>query len=367
MNTVDMWKVLEIEPTKDENEIVNAYRSKVVTVNPEDDAEGFMLLREAFEMAINYAREDDALEGGEETSDEPEEKTEVDLHIDKAKDIYEDIFKRGDISLWEDWVKDPICIELDTSDAVREALLVFIMGHFMLPYEVWQLLDKTFNIVQDRQALQEVFPPDFISFVIFHIENESFVDFSCIEEKAGFEERHGIKLPDIKIEGKPGVFDPEKYESEVDSYLRYLGFAQAYNNNIRMYELEDGKNSVEDGMSEEEAEKTKKRVVEEAKENKQKEIDVFTCVLEYLDAVRYLATTYKNGMESLKGKTGRRADFDRQKLENDKIIAEATMEDCMRFFKSERFDVLMPDTDKKWFIKAVKAKAERTMHATRRF
>lgn len=91
------------------------------------------------------------------------------------------------------------------------------------------------------------------------------------------------------------------------------------------------------------------------------------CVLEYLDAVRYLSTTYKNGMESLKGKTGRRADFDRQKLENDKIIAEATMEDCMRFFKSERFDVLMPDTDKKWFIKAVKAKAERTMHATRRF
>lgn len=43
------------------------------------------------------------------------------------------------------------------------------------------------------------------------------------------------------------------------------------------------------------------------------------------------------------------------------------MEDCMRFFRSDRFDVLMPDTDKKWFIKAVKAKAQRTIHATRRF
>ena len=39
----------------------------------------------------------------------------------------------------------------------------------------------------------------------------------------------------------------------------------------------------------------------------------------------------------------------------------------MRFFKSERFDVLMPDTDKKWFIKAVKDKAQRTLRATRRF
>lgn len=91
------------------------------------------------------------------------------------------------------------------------------------------------------------------------------------------------------------------------------------------------------------------------------------CVLEYLDAVRYLSTTYKDGMESLKGKTGRKAEFDRKKLEDDLIIAEATMEDCMRFFRSDRFDVLMPDTGKKWFIKAVKAKAERTIHATRRF
>ena len=59
MNTVEMWSVLGIEPTKDEQEIVNAYRTKVVTVNPEDDQDGFMRLREAFEMAMNYAREDD--------------------------------------------------------------------------------------------------------------------------------------------------------------------------------------------------------------------------------------------------------------------------------------------------------------------
>lgn len=91
------------------------------------------------------------------------------------------------------------------------------------------------------------------------------------------------------------------------------------------------------------------------------------CVLEYLDAIRFIHVTYKDGMDALKGRTGRKAEFDRQKLENDLIIAEATRDDCMRFFKSERFDILMPDTDKKWFIKAVKAKAERTMHATRRF
>ena len=91
------------------------------------------------------------------------------------------------------------------------------------------------------------------------------------------------------------------------------------------------------------------------------------CVLEYLDAIRFINVTYKEGMEVLKDRTGRKAEFDRQKLENDLIIAEATRDDCMRFFKSERFDVLMPDTDKKWFIKAVKDKAQRTLRATRRF
>ena len=73
MNTVEMWKVLGIEPTKDEQEIVNAYRTKVVTVNPEDDQDGFMRLREAFEMAMNFAREDDIQDGDAEGSEKLKE------------------------------------------------------------------------------------------------------------------------------------------------------------------------------------------------------------------------------------------------------------------------------------------------------
>ncbi len=287
MNTVDMWKVLEIEPTKDEETIVNAYRAKVVTVNPEDDAEGFMLLRQAFEMAMNFAREDDALEDGDELEEEPQDKTEIDLHIDKVRAIYEDLEKRRDISLWEEWANDPLSIELDTTDQVREALLVFIMGHFMLPSEVWKLLDKTFSIVSDRAALQEIFPPDFIAFVIFHIENEGFVDYSYIEKREGYAERNGCTIPEVHFETKPGIFDPEKYETEIDSYLRYLGFVQSYNNNIRMYEMEDGKNAVDDTLSDEEAEEVKKRAVEEAKVKREKELEVFASVLEYLNSFPY--------------------------------------------------------------------------------
>ena len=37
---MNIWNVLEIEKTKDKDSIQNAYRRKVVTVNPEEDQRG---------------------------------------------------------------------------------------------------------------------------------------------------------------------------------------------------------------------------------------------------------------------------------------------------------------------------------------
>ena len=52
-----IWKILEIEKTKDEEEIRSAYRQKLRHVNPEDDEEGFKELRRAYEEALEYASE----------------------------------------------------------------------------------------------------------------------------------------------------------------------------------------------------------------------------------------------------------------------------------------------------------------------
>ena len=268
MNTVDMWKILEIEPTKDQEAIVNAYRSKVVTVNPEDDAEGFMLLREAFEMAMKFATEDDVLEDGQEVSNE--NKTEVDLHIDKMNEIYRDVFKRRDIELWKEWLADPLCSELDTADAVREACLVSIMGHFMLPHEVWKLLDEAFNIVNDRDILVEKFPPDYLDYVTFQIQNDSFVDYKYFEPRSAFAEHYEKLLPEIKIEGVPGKLEPENYDVPIDSYVRGVSFLQGHVNAVFQfrYDMEAGEDDA----------KT------EAEEGLKSEMDLFRSVLEYLES-----------------------------------------------------------------------------------
>ena len=51
---MDMWDVLGIEETGDKDELKTAYRNKLRTVNPEDDQEGFMRLRKAYEEALKY-------------------------------------------------------------------------------------------------------------------------------------------------------------------------------------------------------------------------------------------------------------------------------------------------------------------------
>lgn len=62
MDEKQIWLVLGIEATKEEEEIKQAYRSRLVSTNPEEDPEGFKRLRKAYEMALELAAETDSRE-----------------------------------------------------------------------------------------------------------------------------------------------------------------------------------------------------------------------------------------------------------------------------------------------------------------
>ena len=192
MEKKQIFHILEIEETKDEDSIRAAYRVLLKKTNPEDDPEGFKRLRQAYEEALRFAAQSDEKEGEEDAG----EKDEVDLWIDRVEEHYRNVYARGDIKSWQELLSDPVCEELDTSMEAREKMLGFFMDHVQIPHEVWKLLDEVFEIRENREALIQQYPINFIDYVIYYIENETFIPYDLFEKRDSVEKRSDEEKPE---------------------------------------------------------------------------------------------------------------------------------------------------------------------------
>ncbi|MBQ9983578.1 MAG: tetratricopeptide repeat protein [Lachnospiraceae bacterium] len=180
-----IWKILEIEKTKDEEVIKKAYRDKLPLVNPEDDAEGFKELRRAYEEALDYASRDESEEELDEESNQPFQgkKNDVDLWIDKVDRVYRDVKTRIDELCWKELFKDSVCENLDTEMEAAEKLLVYFMSHSNMPQAIWKLIDNRFQYMENVNSLKEKFPENYLDFVKWQIQYPGFIDYSLFGGK----------------------------------------------------------------------------------------------------------------------------------------------------------------------------------------
>ncbi|MCM1057388.1 MAG: tetratricopeptide repeat protein [Firmicutes bacterium] len=160
-----MFALLEIEKTKDAEAIRSAYRERLQYTHPEDDAEGFKRLREAYEGALKYA----------ETPEEGEEKqtdtTPSGLWMERVREVYFSLPKRLDEKEWEKLLQDDVCLSLDEGENAKWKLFSFLTGHYQLPVRVYQLFERVFHIKQDAGSFKEHFPVNFVDFVLRKIDD----------------------------------------------------------------------------------------------------------------------------------------------------------------------------------------------------
>ena len=173
MEHVMIFHILGIPETSDEAAIKSAYLRLLKITNPEDDPDGFKRLREAYEGAIALLHQP--------KEEEEKEKTETDLWIDRIDKVYQDIRLRRQPEEWKKLLSDPLCEDLDTSLQTREALMAYLMDHIYLPQTVWQLLNDTFQIVEDQEALKQQFPENFMNYVLYYIENPEAISFDLFQ------------------------------------------------------------------------------------------------------------------------------------------------------------------------------------------
>ena len=219
-----VFHILEIEETKDEAVIAQAYRNKLRATNPEDDPEGFKQLRKAYEEALRLAKTNDR----QEADDTP--KTEADLWVAKVKELYGDLLKRRDIQCWRELLDEPVCGGLDTAIEVREKMLVFLMNNTNIPQEVWKALDDKFEYLKDIEPLAERFPGNFLNYVKYCVEQGTFLDFSLFSEREGvLEPGNGDEYINALLAAK-NFIEQEDYEKAEEKLktLEAYGYVHPY-------------------------------------------------------------------------------------------------------------------------------------------
>jgi len=173
MDNKKVFNILGIAVTKDMRIIKNAYRGKLVQVNPEDDPEGFKILREAYEEAMRLTNVE------EEERDIPD--TPITKWIKKVESMYNKLSCRINIACWKELFDDEVCKDFDTSTEAREAFLEFLMDHFRLPVGVWQLIEDTFQFVDSKEELCEKFPEGFVDFITEDAKRKGWMDYNLFQ------------------------------------------------------------------------------------------------------------------------------------------------------------------------------------------
>lgn len=206
MNINEAFAYLGIAITTDEDIIKEAYRGKLPENHPEDNPQGFQMLRKSYDMAMKYASKreidlEEELHDGlsdikpqEFSEQEQEIKNEVNAWVHKLEEIYQDYKRRIIVQEWINLLSCPAVNDLRTSEDIFTQLLRFLTDHFYVKKSVYSLINEKYDLlnVDKREEILSIIPRGFYDYIKYMVneaeEQENWFDwfegdsFSQVEE-----------------------------------------------------------------------------------------------------------------------------------------------------------------------------------------
>ncbi|MBK1813110.1 hypothetical protein JHL18_21040 [Clostridium sp. YIM B02505] len=227
---MSMWQVLEIEPTGEVKEIKRAYAKKLKKTNPEDDPEGFQVLKEAYDSCLRYAKNhkknigynDLSLRGEdldtvrseafnendngdiynesnnqrfvdlkitneEDNLDDYNYKTpprinikeeevnlgeQIDVFFEKVQALYDDFVKRVDLKYWKELLNDEVMWKFELRNQLGDRMADFLIENYYLPRDVFKLLGESFQIDEEKWHTHYDYPREIVNYIFLQLSNE---------------------------------------------------------------------------------------------------------------------------------------------------------------------------------------------------
>lgn len=199
---MSFWNVLGIDPTEDIRVIKKAYAKKLKIHHPEDDPEGYQSLREAYDRAVKYSKQEKASTiqiPFENTFDNPtvfgpdavfsneskNEKSKLESFIDGLEELYNDFPSRLNLEKWETALNDEVVWNAGYQDILRAKMMDFLIDHSYLPKNVWLLLESIFNWRTQEDYFFAHYPESFVHYLFKQLNNPLDLSFRFLQVAEG--------------------------------------------------------------------------------------------------------------------------------------------------------------------------------------
>lgn len=179
------WDLLGLPEGSDISKIKKAYAKRLKKCHPEDDAEGYQELREAYNKAIKYAKKNLMVEANTGSDSNPNIKDpklkEESKFFNRLKEVYNDFSLRTNEKIWRDLLDFSFLWNVGNRNIFEREVLVFLSSHKYLPRNIWRILDCYFDWTSNEIELYKNNNKELVDIILNEIYTSEILGYEYID------------------------------------------------------------------------------------------------------------------------------------------------------------------------------------------